>query len=239
MTSVDADLGRPVIDAVGVSKSFTTPGGVVELLRAAELRVEAGATVAVMGRSGSGKSTLLRALGLFQPFDAGHYTLLGRSVGGLSDRQCSMMRAGQVGFVFQEFRLLPHLNATANVECAAALAGMPWRGRRRAAHRALGLVGMSHRLKAGPRTLSGGEQQRVSLARALVKAPALLLADEPTGALDQETAAQVLAVLDEAVASTGAALVIVTHDPDVASHCQRVLHLRDGRLHEARTAPGP
>jgi ABC-type lipoprotein export system ATPase subunit len=231
VTTVDAAHGGPVIDAVGVSKSFQSHGGhVVELLRDASLEVAPGTSVAVMGRSGAGKSTLLRALGLFQPFDAGTYRLLGRDVRGLSDRACSTMRARHIGFAFQEFRLLPHLTATANVETAAILAGMPRRARRREAHRALDLVGLSHRLHARPRTLSGGEQQRVALARALVKKPSLILADEPTGALDETTASAVLDILRQAVVAGGAALVVVTHDALVAERCDRQLQLGDGHL---------
>ena len=223
--------GGLVIDATGLSKSFRARGGAVtELLSDAALQVEPGTTCAVMGRSGAGKSTLLRALGLFQPFDAGSYRLLGSDVAGLSDRACSALRARHIGFVFQEFRLLPHLSAAGNVETAAALAGMRPRGRRREAHRALDLVGLSHRLRANPRTLSGGEQQRVALARALVKRPSLILADEPTGALDETTAGAVLDILGDTVAASGAALVVVTHDPEVARRCDRRLRLLDGQL---------
>jgi putative ABC transport system ATP-binding protein len=232
MTSPERDRpGRLVIDAVGLHKSFRARGGgVTDLLSDASLRVEPGTTVAVMGRSGVGKSTLLRALGLFQPFDAGSYWLLGSDVAGLSDRACSALRARHIGFVFQEFRLLPHLSATGNVETAAAIAGLRPRARRREAHRALDLVGLSHRLRASPRTLSGGEQQRVALARALVKRPSLILADEPTGALDDATAGAVLDILREGVAASEAAMVVVTHDPVVATRCDRQLRLHGGRL---------
>lgn len=232
MTSTVDDADGPlVIDAVGVSKSFRPRGGgVVKLLSRASLQVAPSTTVAVTGRSGAGKSTLLRSLGLFQPFDEGSYRLLGSDVAGLSDRACSTLRARHIGFVFQEFRLLPHLSATDNVETAAALAGMPARARRREAHRALDLVGLSHRLTARPRTLSGGEQQRVALARVLVKSPSLILADEPTGALDEATATSVLDLLRDAVVASEAALVVVTHDPHVARRCDRELHLRDGLL---------
>ena len=223
--------GGLIIDAAGLAKAFRTRGGgVTELLSDASLQVAPWTTVAVMGRSGVGKSTLLRALGLFQPFDAGSYRLLGSDVAGLSDRACSALRAKHIGFVFQEFRLLPHLTATGNVETAAAIAGLPGRTRRREAHRALELVGLAHRLRASPRTLSGGEQQRVALARALVKRPSLILADEPTGALDDTTAAAVLEILRDAVAVTAAALVVVTHDPVVASACDRQLRLHEGQL---------
>jgi putative ABC transport system ATP-binding protein len=223
--------GDLVIDATGLAKSFRARGGdVTELLHEASLQVSPGTTVAVMGRSGTGKSTLLRALGLFQPFDRGTYRLLGSDVAGLSDRACSRLRARHIGFVFQEFRLLPHRTATGNVETAAVIAGLPARTRRREAHRALELVGLSHRLRAGPRTLSGGEQQRVAVARALVKRPSLILADEPTGALDDGTAGEVLDILRDCVTDTGAALVVVTHDPVVAAECDRLLSLQDGRL---------
>jgi putative ABC transport system ATP-binding protein len=232
VTSTLDEADRPlVIDAVGVSRSFRPRGGgVVQLLSGASLQVAPGTTVAITGRSGAGKSTLLRALGLFQPFDEGSYRLLGADVAGLSDRACSTLRARHIGFVFQEFRLLPHLSATGNVETAAALAGMRVRMRRREAHRALELVGLSHRLHARPRTLSGGEQQRVALARALVKSPSLILADEPTGALDEATAASVLDLLRDAVAASPAARVVVTHDRHVARRCDRELHLLDGLL---------
>jgi putative ABC transport system ATP-binding protein len=231
MTAAPDGQGGLVVDAVGLDKSFRARGGgLTRLLSDASLQVAPWTSVAVMGRSGAGKSTLLRALGLFHPFDSGTYRLLGSDVAGLSDRACSALRARHIGFVFQEFRLLPHLTATGNVETAAAIAGLPARTRRREAHRALEQVGLSHRLRASPRTLSGGEQQRVALARALVKRPSLILADEPTGALDDTTAAAVLDILREAVAVSPAALVVVTHDPVVASSCDRQLRLRDGRL---------
>ena len=215
-------------------------GDRLTLLDRLDLRVKAHEAVAIMGPSGSGKTTLLRSLGLFAPFDVGRHHLLGVDVRTAGDRRCSWLRAEKIGFVFQEFRLLPNLNAVQNVEYACVMAGMSRRLRREATGEALARVGLSERGRSRPATLSGGEQQRVAIARALVKRPALILADEPTGALDRRTAERVMDLLLRAVVDIGAALVVVTHDDEVAARCHRRLELRDGSLYErAGTDPEP
>jgi putative ABC transport system ATP-binding protein len=192
----------------------------------------AGDSIAVRGRSGSGKTTLLRALGLLTPFDTGMHHLLGTDVRAAGDRRCSRLRAREIGFVFQDFQLLPRLTATQNVEYGCVLAGIGGHARRRATREALRRVGLSDRLQSRPAHLSGGEQQRVAIARALVKKPRLVLADEPTGALDSRTADVVMDLLLQATAELGAALVLVTHDDNMAKQCTRQVELVDGTIEE-------
>ncbi|NUT98663.1 MAG: ABC transporter ATP-binding protein [Saccharothrix sp.] len=224
-------MADPVVVVRDAGKRFRLPSGAdLRLLRDVDLTVGAGESVAVRGRSGSGKTTLLRALGLFVPFDAGEHRVLGIDVRTAGDRRCSRLRARSIGFVFQDFRLLPNLTAAENVEYACVLAGV--RHRSRAAREALERVGLGDRAGSRPALLSGGEQQRVSIARALVKRPALVLADEPTGSLDAETADAVMDLLLDAVTASGAALVLVTHDDGVAKRCHRQVELVDGVLRE-------
>jgi predicted ABC-type transport system involved in lysophospholipase L1 biosynthesis ATPase subunit len=221
------------------SKTYRLPSGAdLALLRDVNLTVEPGASIAIRGRSGAGKSTLLRALGLFIPFDTGQHDMLGIDVRAAGDRRCSQLRARSIGFVFQDFRLLPNLTAIQNVEYACVLAGMSKRERGRAAREAMARVGLIDRLRSRPAHLSGGEQQRVAIARALVKQPSLVLADEPTGSLDSHTADAVIDLLLGAVSELRAALILVTHDDRVAERCQRCIELVDGELREEITA-GP
>ncbi|MBE1489431.1 ABC transporter ATP-binding protein [Plantactinospora soyae] len=230
-----------VIILRGARKSFRQPNGAeLLLLSDVDLTVGRGESLAVRGRSGSGKTTLLRSLGLFLPFDAGEHRLLGVDVRSAGDRRCSALRAHSIGFVFQDFRLLPNLTALQNVEYAGILAGMSRQRRSRAARAALGRVGLSDRLHSRPAHLSGGEQQRVAIARALVKRPALVLADEPTGALDGDTADDVIELLLDAVTELRTALVVVTHDDAVAERCDRRVRLADGTLQvDATPTPVP
>jgi ABC-type lipoprotein export system ATPase subunit len=211
-------------------------GEVLTLLSGLTLQVRRGEKVAVMGPSGSGKTTLLRSLGLFAPFDSGEHHVLGVDVRRAGDRRCSRLRAQSIGFVFQEFRLMPNLTALQNVEYAAILAGVPRRRLRGVCRDALLRVGLEPRSQSRPATLSGGEQQRVAIARALVKEPALILADEPTGALDRVTADRVMHFLRGATEQIGAALVLVTHDADVAIQCDRRLVLTGGQLVDTASA---
>ena len=228
---------EPVLELRGGTKRFVLPTGeTLDVLRSVDLRVAPRESVAIMGRSGSGKSTLLRALGLFSRLDDGVHLLLGRDMRVAGDRECSRLRARSIGFVFQDFRLLPRLTAQANVEYACLLAGIPRRRRRAVARDALAAVGLRDRLSSRPAQLSGGEQQRVAVARALVKRPVLLLADEPTGALDAETAEAVIGMLEATTAEYGASLVVVTHDSAVAARMGRRLDLEGGRLVEREPA---
>ncbi|AEV81886.1 ABC-type spermidine/putrescine transport protein [Actinoplanes sp. SE50] len=228
---------RPVVEARGAGKTLQLPtGDRLQVLRDVHLTIMAGEAVAIRGRSGSGKTTLLRALGLFIPFDTGEHRVLGTDVRRAGDRRCSRLRARSIGFVFQDFRLLPNLTATQNVEYAGILAGLRGRRRRAAAREALDRVGLGARLQSRPAQLSGGEQQRVGIARALVKQPALVLADEPTGALDAETADAVMTLLLDAVRDLNAALVVVTHDDAVAERCDRRVLIAGGAVHEPGAA---
>jgi ABC-type lipoprotein export system ATPase subunit len=222
------------ISGEGLCKDVVLPSGErLELLRGASLVVEEGEAVAIAGRSGSGKTTLLAVLGLLTSLDGGRLCVRDGDVAGLNDRQRSHLRNAQIGFVFQAYSLVSHLTAAENV-ALPLLQGKPV-GRaeaRRRVGRAMELVGIAHRADSRPRQLSGGEQQRTAIARALVRSPVAILADEPTGALDTATAEHVLDALTQAAQQDGTALVLVTHDPLVAARADRTLLLEDGRLHQ-------
>jgi predicted ABC-type transport system involved in lysophospholipase L1 biosynthesis ATPase subunit len=227
----------PVVDIKRASKGFRLPSGDhLALLQNVSLTIRAGESMAVRGRSGSGKSTLLRALGLFIPFDSGYHSMFGLDVRTASDRTCSTLRARSIGFVFQDFRLMPNLTAIQNVEYGCLLAGMGRRAGANAARNAMARVGLSDRLQSKPSQLSGGERQRVAIARALVKQPSLVLADEPTGSLDPANAEIIVALLLDAVRDSGAALVLVTHDEGVSSRCQREVELRNGEIDNSQSS---
>ncbi|MFJ4479155.1 ABC transporter ATP-binding protein [Streptomyces xanthochromogenes] len=202
-----------------------------------ELVVQQGDFVAVMGSSGSGKSTLMNILGCLDVPTSGRYLLDGIHVGGLDERQLSLVRNRKIGFVFQSFNLVPRTPALAQVELPLAYAGVKPAERRRRAEAALTLVGLADRMDHRPNELSGGQQQRVAVARALVTAPAMLLADEPTGNLDSHSTEEVLAVVDRLNAS-GRTVVLITHEDEVARHAKRVVRLVDGRIvDDVRQAP--
>jgi putative ABC transport system ATP-binding protein len=202
-----------------------------------DLVVEQGDYVAVMGSSGSGKSTLMNILGCLDVPTSGRYLLDGIDVGGLDEHQLSLVRNRKIGFVFQSFNLVPRTPALAQVELPLAYAGVRAAERRRRALAALALVGLADRVDHRPNELSGGQQQRVAVARALVTAPAMLLADEPTGNLDSRSTGDVLAVIDRLNAA-GRTVVLITHEDEVARHAKRVLRLVDGQIiADVRQAP--
>ncbi|MGW2813736.1 ABC transporter ATP-binding protein [Streptomyces sp. NPDC001415] len=202
-----------------------------------ELVVQQGDFVAVMGSSGSGKSTLMNILGCLDVPTSGRYLLDGIHVGGLDERQLSLVRNRKIGFVFQSFNLVPRTPALAQVELPLAYAGVKPAERRRRAEAALTLVGLADRMDHRPNELSGGQQQRVAVARALVTSPAMLLADEPTGNLDSHSTEEVLAVVDRLNAA-GRTVVLITHEDEVARHAKRVVRLVDGRIvDDVRQAP--
>ncbi len=224
-----------MIELVRVSKSVRLPTGEnLQILRDVSLRVSAGESVAVTGRSGAGKTTLLNVIGLLDPPDAGTYSLDGQSLGLLTDREASRLRGRTFGFVFQSYNLLDRRSALANVAAPLALErGSEYRRRHQVAEELLAKVGLADRLSSYPEQLSNGEQQRVAIARSLVRRPRYLLADEPTGALDVHTAATVIALLLALVREAGCGLVIITHDPEIAGRADRTLELQAGHLDTA------
>jgi putative ABC transport system ATP-binding protein len=220
---------RSIVEARSVTRTFSMPAGPVVAVRDASLRIEAGDHVAISGPSGCGKSTLLHLLGCVDAPTSGTLLFEGRDVARLSDAERSRIRLTRIGFVFQRFFLLPMLTAAENVDLPQSEAGVSRAERQQRTTELLSYVGLSARAEHRPAQLSGGEMQRVAIARALANRPSLVLADEPTGELDQATGAQIAALLDR-VNADGTALVIVTHDVLLAERARRMLRMRDGQL---------
>ena len=197
------------------------------VLSGVNIHIKRGELVAIMGPSGSGKSTMLNLIGCLDKPTSGSYYLEGREVSRLNSRELAIIRGQKIGFVFQTFNLLARLSALANVELGMRYAGGVDRYR---AVQALTRVGLSERGSHRPTELSGGEQQRVAIARALVKNPPIILADEPTGNLDSRSGAEIISILTALHAEQGITLVMITHDADIANHCQRVIHFKDGQV---------
>jgi len=230
-------MTAPLVQLTGLTKTLRGQEEPRPVLTGVDLTLHEGESVAVLGRSGSGKSTLLSLIGLFDRADGGQYLLDGRDITRVSERRGAALRSADFGFVFQRFFLLKHLTAAQNV-AMALVNGQGWQPRRKRRARVLAAmdrVGIAHLAGHRPARLSGGEQQRVAIARALVREPRVILADEPTGALDTETGNLVVDAL-RAATERGCALVLVTHDADHAARMGRVFRLRDGVLHAERAA---
>lgn len=214
-----------------ITKDYQMANESFRALSQVNLTVKEGEFISVLGPSGSGKTTLMNIIGCLDTPSEGSYILNGSEVSGLDENQLSMIRNKEIGFVFQQFQLLPRLNAQQNVELPLIYAGIKEKERKQMAKQMLEKVGLSDKLKSRPNQLSGGQQQRVAIARALVTNPTILLADEPTGALDQKTGAQILELF-EALNKEGKTIIMITHDPVVASHARRQVKILDGELSE-------
>ncbi|MCX8126388.1 MAG: ABC transporter ATP-binding protein [Dehalococcoidia bacterium] len=216
-----------MIEMKGIVKSYTMGTQELRVLNGIDLTIADGEMVAIMGPSGSGKSTLLNIMGCLDSPTSGSYLLDGREVSRLSPRELATIRGKKVGFVFQSYNLLPRLTALANVRLGLSYAGIH---DQRLAEQALEMVGLSARAKHKPTELSGGEQQRVAIARPPPKGPSLVLADEPTGNLDSKSSKEIISILTGLHRERRITLVIITHDPGVAGHCQRIVRISDGKI---------
>ena len=226
-----------LIEARELSKTYTMGETTVHALRGVSLDIEEGDFVAIMGASGSGKSTLMNILGCLDLPTSGRYHLAGEEVERMAPNQLASIRNRRIGFVFQQFNLLPRTSAAENVELPLVYAGVTPAQRRERARAALQRVGLGERWQHTPSELSGGQQQRVAIARALVNQPQLILADEPTGALDTKTSEDIMRLLDE-LNRQGMTVVIVTHEADIATWARRKLVFRDGQIIEDVRQPG-
>ncbi|MEM1211036.1 MAG: ABC transporter ATP-binding protein [Planctomycetota bacterium] len=225
-------MADEVAQLIGLEKVYQKSKAAppVRALAGVDLSIDRGSYVAIMGQSGSGKSTLMNIIGCLDRPSAGQYLLDGEDVAAMPDEDLSRVRGRKVGFVFQAFNLIPQLTVMDNVEVPLFYQGVGRRERRERSAEALTRVGLGERLEHRPTELSGGQQQRVAIARALVNRPSLLLADEPTGALDTATGDAILEMFDE-LHEAGLTIVMVTHDEGVADHCERVVRLKDGLMH--------
>ena len=214
-----------------IDKIYPLEGENVHALKKVSLSLEEGEYLSVLGPSGSGKSTLMNIIGCLDTPTLGEYTLHGREVQELDEGELAHLRSREIGFIFQNSQLLPRLTALKNVELPLIYAGVPPRERRQRAKEMLVRVGLEDRMGHMPNQLSGGQQQRVAIARALVGNPSILLADEPTGALDQKTGAQIMTLFAE-LSAEGRTIIMITHDMKIASHARRVVHIIDGVITE-------
>ena len=224
-----------MIEMQDIVKQYTLGGETIYALDHVSLRVEKGEYVTIIGPSGSGKSTLMNLIGCLDTADSGSYLLNGKPIRKYRERQLAEVRSKQIGFIFQGFNLLPKLSALENVELPMIYQGVRATERKKRAVAALERVGLGGRMKHRPNQLSGGQQQRCAIARAIAVNPSLILADEPTGNLDQKTGREILNIFDE-LHQAGNTIVLITHDPKVALCGQRMIRIEDGRLYEPKEA---
>ena len=224
-----------MIEMQDIVKQYTLGGETIYALDHVSLRVEKGEYVTIIGPSGSGKSTLMNLIGCLDTADSGTYLLNGKPIRKYRERQLAEVRSKQIGFIFQGFNLLPKLSALENVELPMIYQGVRATERKKRAVAALERVGLGGRMKHRPNQLSGGQQQRCAIARAIAVHPSLILADEPTGNLDQKTGREILNIFDE-LHQAGNTIVLITHDPKVALCGQRMIRIEDGRLYEPKEA---
>jgi macrolide transport system ATP-binding/permease protein len=222
-------MGKPLLEMHGLVRRFSTGDQEIEVLKGIDLTIHAGEMVAIVGASGSGKSTLMNILGCLDRPSEGSYRIDGRETGSLTDDELASLRRDHFGFIFQRYHLLPHLTATQNTEIPAIYAGISKHSRQERAKKLLERLGLADRCEHRPNQLSGGQQQRVSIARALMNGGDVILADEPTGALDSKSGKEMMAVLHELNAN-GHTIILVTHDQQVASHAERIIEISDGMI---------
>jgi len=220
---------HPVIDVRGAVKQYGSGEASIFALNGVDLQIYPGEYVAIMGPSGSGKSTLMNIMGALDVMTTGEYFLDGIEISSMDESALSIVRGRRIGFIFQSFNLIPKTNALANVELPLAYQGIKSDERRMRALKALEVVGLSDRVNHEPTELSGGQQQRVAVARALVTRPALLLADEPTGALDSKSTADLLDLFDK-INAAGRTVVVITHEDEGAKRAKRIIRMKDGKI---------
>src|SRR5215218_6338835 len=221
---------RAMVEASGVEKAYAAGGARVHALRGVDLSIPRGEIVAVMGPSGCGKTTLLNCLSGLDEFDRGEVWIGGESISGMSDRKRTRFRAERMGFIFQTYNLIPVLSGAENVELPLLVAGSRPKDARKKALSVLEMVGLADQAHKRPNEMSGGQQQRVTVARSLANDPAIVWADEPTGALDSETSAEIVDLLVKLNREQGQTFVLVTHDASVAARAHRTVRMRDGRI---------
>lgn len=228
-----------IINVENVRKTYKMGDNVVKAVDGVSLSVFEGEYLVIMGPSGSGKTTLMHLMGCLDKPDSGEIYLSGQRVSKLNDRDLAKVRNKMIGFVFQQFNLLPRLTALENVELPMIYAGVPRTVRRKRAKELLTMVGLAERMEHRPTQLSGGQMQRVAIARALANEPQIILADEPTGNLDSKSGEEILKIFSD-LHSDGLTMIVVTHDPEVAENGERVIHMRDGKIvsQEVRASVG-
>jgi putative ABC transport system ATP-binding protein len=224
-------MGEPIIQISNLMKTYKLGGEIVHALNNVSIEIEKGEFLAIVGPSGSGKSTLMNMIGCLDRPQSGKYLLDGKDIGRMNDNQLAIIRNEKIGFIFQNFNLLTKLTTLENVELPLLYGGVPTKERREKALESLRKVGLSDRAGHLPTQLSGGQQQRVAIARALVGSPAILLADEPTGALDSKTSKEIIQVMKE-LNELGHTIILITHDLAIAKQANRMVSIQDGQLEE-------